>query len=109
MTEMLEKILTPLQKAARSEEAISEEVFDKQDKSTSTNSLHRACSREAHRKPGNRSGPLPPSTISPSFTSPYKGHNSTRACFRKLGSCYSWTMFRYEVSSLYIIFFSLDV
>nr|XP_022326827.1 calcium/calmodulin-dependent 3',5'-cyclic nucleotide phosphodiesterase 1A-like isoform X4 [Crassostrea virginica] len=33
MTEMLEKILTPLQKAARSEEAISEEVFDKQDKS----------------------------------------------------------------------------
>lgn len=53
MTEMLEKILTPLQKAARSEEAISEEVFDKQDKSTSTNSLHRACSREAHRKPGN--------------------------------------------------------
>ena len=55
------------------------------------------------------SGPLPPSTISPSFTSPYIGHNSTRACFRKLGSCYSWTMFRYEVSSLYIIFFSLDV
>nr|XP_034303423.1 calcium/calmodulin-dependent 3',5'-cyclic nucleotide phosphodiesterase 1A isoform X8 [Crassostrea gigas] len=33
MTEMLEKILTPLQKAARSEEAISEEVFDKSDKS----------------------------------------------------------------------------
>ncbi|XP_056010993.1 dual specificity calcium/calmodulin-dependent 3',5'-cyclic nucleotide phosphodiesterase 1A-like isoform X34 [Ostrea edulis] len=33
MTEMLEKILTPLQKAARSEDAISEEVFDKTDKS----------------------------------------------------------------------------
>ena len=65
MTEMLEKILTPLQKAARSEEAISEEVFDKQDKSTSTNSLHRACSREAHRKPGNTllSGPLLPPAI----------------------------------------------
>uniref|UniRef100_K1PID2 Phosphodiesterase n=1 Tax=Magallana gigas TaxID=29159 RepID=K1PID2_MAGGI len=35
MTEMLEKILTPLQKAARSEEAISEEVFDKSDKKVS--------------------------------------------------------------------------
>ncbi|XP_056010962.1 dual specificity calcium/calmodulin-dependent 3',5'-cyclic nucleotide phosphodiesterase 1A-like isoform X9 [Ostrea edulis] len=47
MTEMLEKILTPLQKAARSEDAISEEVFDKTDKSTSTNSLHRVCNKEA--------------------------------------------------------------
>lgn len=52
MTEMLEKILTPLQKAARSEEAISEEVFDKSDKSTSTNSLHREHSKESHKKPG---------------------------------------------------------
>lgn len=56
MTEMLEKILTPLQKAARSEEAISEEVFDKSDKSTSTNSLHREHSKESHKKPGNRLG-----------------------------------------------------
>ncbi|XP_061164406.1 dual specificity calcium/calmodulin-dependent 3',5'-cyclic nucleotide phosphodiesterase 1A-like isoform X4 [Saccostrea echinata] len=52
MTEMLEKILTPLQKAARSEDAITEEVFDTADKSTSTNSLHRVSNREKSRKTG---------------------------------------------------------
>ncbi|XP_062568696.1 dual specificity calcium/calmodulin-dependent 3',5'-cyclic nucleotide phosphodiesterase 1A-like isoform X3 [Saccostrea cucullata] len=52
MTEMLEKILTPLQKAARSEDAITEEVFDTADKSTSTNSLHRVSSREKSRRTG---------------------------------------------------------